>query len=483
MHPRVAVIGGGISGLSAAHRLVEKGGAVEPIVLEAEGRLGGVLDTRRIDGFLLESAADNFLTAPDLALRLCRRVGLADSLIEPNSAWRRSFVVRHGRLRPIPDGFAVMAPSRLWPIVRSPLLGVGGKLRIGLEYFVPPRSDPSDESLGAFVRRRFGRQVLDRLVQPLVGGIYTADVERLGMDAAMPRFRQMEREHGSLIRAMLARRDPPHASGASGGRYGMFASLADGMSTLVEALAARLPDGAVQLDSPVERLTPISGKRWLLSIGGNRPRRIAVDGVIIAAPAYRAATMLAGVDGIAAIELDEVDYASSAVVSLGYRRSQIRHPLDGFGVVVPLIEQRTILSCSFTSQKYAGRAPDDCVLLRVFIGGACQSGLLRLPGDDLIALAEREAGELLGARGEPVLRRLVRHRRAMPQYHVGHRDRVARIESRLARYPTLALAGSAYGGVGVPLCIQSGERAADRIGAGLCSRRDEIGAASLEVVP
>lgn len=467
MTMRVAIVGGGISGLAAAERLHALEPAAEVHLLESSGRIGGVLDTRREDGFLLESAADNFLVNPPAAVDLCSRLGMGDVLIKPRGEHRQAFVVHRSRLQSIPAGFTVMAPSRLRPVLASPVLSVRGKLRMGLECLLPPRADDGDESLAQFVRRRFGREVLERLVQPLVGGIYSADPERLSVDAAMPRFRQMEREHGSLIRALLAQRKRRDADRSSGARYGQFATLAGGMASLVAAIAEQAPPGAIQLHSPVDRLAAGKHGRWLLSIGGARPRRLEVDGVILATPAYRAAHMVAELDALLAEELADIEYASCAIASLGYRRQQIKHPLDGFGFVVPLVEQRTILSCSFTSQKYAGRAPDDSTLLRVFIGGACQSGLLRLSSNQLVELAKREVSALLGIDGQPCMTHLVRHHRAMPQYHVGHLDRLGRIEGRVARFDTLALAGSAYGAVGVPGCIDSGRRCADRLHARL----------------
>jgi oxygen-dependent protoporphyrinogen oxidase len=457
----VAVIGGGISGLAAAHHAQQLRPAADVVLLEAGSRLGGVLHTVQRDGFLLEEAADNFLTSPSDAIDLCRRLGLADELLAPDARRRQALVVHRGQLQPIPAGFLVMAPSRLWPLLSSPILSLRGKLRAGLEYFLPRKKSLDDESLQAFVCRRFGREMFERLVQPLIGGIYAADLQRLSLEATMPRFQQMEREHGSLIRAMLRNRRHQLQDIGAGGRYAQFAALRGGMSTLVDALAQRLPDDAVRLDSPVDGLFPTDHGRWLLAIGGARPRMLSVDAVIVATPAHHTAQLLERVDVELADELWQIEYSHCAVVSLGYRRSQIGRTLDGYGFVVPLVEQRLIFSCSFSSVKYAGRAAADSVLLRVFIGGACQSGLLQLPRAQLIELAEREIGDFLQITGEPVLRNIVR--RAMPQYHVGHRQRVERIGERLSRYPTLALAGSSLDGVGLPSCIRSGEAAATRI--------------------
>jgi protoporphyrinogen/coproporphyrinogen III oxidase len=238
--------------------------------------------------------------------------------------------------------------------------------------------------------------------------------------------------------------------------------LRDGMSSFVEALAERLPAGTVQLASPVNHILPHERDRWLLLVGGDHRHWLEVDALITATPAYKASKLLAGLDSTLAYELAEIEYSSCAVVSLGYLRVQIERPLDGFGFVVPTVERRNILSCSYSSVKYAGRAPDDSVLLRVVLGGTAHRGLLSLTDDELVELARSEVSELLHIEGEPVLTHLSRRRHAMPQYHVGHRQRIEKINQRLARFPTLALAGNAYCGVGIPACIQSGQAAAER---------------------
>jgi oxygen-dependent protoporphyrinogen oxidase len=457
----VAVIGGGISGLAAAHRLTELDASLDVVLLESRGQLGGVLETANEQGFLVEGAADSFLTTPTAAVDLCHRLGLDAELMGTAKTCRTAFVLSGERLLPVPVGFHLMAPSRMWPLIKSPILSWRGKLRAGLECLLPARRTDADESVQSFVCRRFGKELFERLVQPLVSGIYTGDPQRLSIEATFPRFRQMERAHGSMLRAML--RQPKSQEASSGARYGQFATLRGGMTTLVNALAERLPPGAVQLDSPVSALQPLDRGRWQLEIGGGCPRFMQVEGVIHAAPAHQGAKLLQDVDAELAEELHGIEYASCAVVGLGYRREQIGHPLNGFGLVVPLVEQRMILSCSFSSIKYPGRAPEDAVLMRVFIGGDCQSGLMRLSRDELIAVAEKEVAELLQVRGEPVLRKIFKHRQAMPQYHVGHRERIARIGECLQRFPSLALAGSALHGVGLPSCIQSGETAAAQV--------------------
>lgn len=465
--PTVAVVGGGIAGLAAANRLREQAPQVRVILLEAGSRLGGVIQTTCEDGYLFEGAADGFRTVPSSAAELSQRLGLADQLIGVEAGGRRALVLRQGRLWPVPSGFHLMAPGRLGAFLATPLLSWRGKLRAGMECVLPGRTDVEDESVQSFVCRRFGRELFARLVQPLVGSIYAADTQHLSIESTFPRFRQMEREHGSLLRGMFraGRGKQPSACGA---RYAQFSTLRTGMSTLVTTLADHLPRNCLQLDSPVTELANVDGC-WQLTIGGPRPSTIYTDGVVLATPAHLSACLLNRVDAELTEWLRAIPYASCAVVGLGYRRDQIAHRLDGAGFVVPLIEQRTILSCSFSSVKYGGRAPEGCVLLRAFVGGHCQSGLLKLSSNHLIELAEREVGDLLRIRGAPTLRRIVRHHRALPQYHVGHGSRVASIEARLRRWPSMAIAGSSLHGIGVPACIQSGESAADQIVTHLCA--------------
>lgn len=463
---RIAVIGGGISGLAAAHRARELQPSAEIVLLEASARLGGVLHTETCDGFLIERGADNFITTVPWAVDFCRRIGFAEELVQTNPSHRGAFVVRQGRLAKIPPGFVVMAPSRLLPIALTPILSPLGKLRLACERLVPCRTSDDDESLASFVTRRLGRETYERLVQPLVASIYGADVEKLSLAATMPRFLQMEREHGSLTRAMFrerkARRDS--ADKQSGGvRYSQFVAPRRGMSSLVRAIVDRLQQVTLFVESPVKKLTPTNDHGWRLDVGGPQPRQLACHGVILATPSHQSAQLLREIDTTLATHLTEIEYSSCAIISCGFRRAQIGHPLDGFGVVVPLVERRKILSASFASVKYPGRAPDGNVLLRVFIGGACQSELLDLSDDQLLDLAQREVTDLLAIEGKPLLRHVTRNNRSMPQYHVGHQSLVARIAAGAAELPGFALASNAFHGVGVPHCIHTGEQAAEQL--------------------
>jgi oxygen-dependent protoporphyrinogen oxidase len=465
--PRIAIIGGGISGLAAAHRLIELLPRAKLSLFEASNRLGGVLETIERDGFLIERSADNFLTAPPAALELCRRLGMENDLVPTDESRRRAFVVRNGKLLPIPEGFFLMSPRKLLPVLRSPLLSLWGKLRLLAEPLVPrgpmalsKENPPPDESVASFARRRLGREIFERLVQPLVAGIYTADPEKLSMAATMPQFAEFERRYSSLLHATLQRAATDHST--SGARYGLFLAPKHGMQSLVAKLVSRLPHDAIYLHTNVTRVDR-RDRQWHLAFNPQS----AYDALIIAVPAYAAAKLLETANAALVAELATIEYAGCAVVSLGFHRSQIGHALDGFGFVVPQTENLKIIAGSFASLKYPGRAPESDVLIRVFIGGALQPELVNLPDADLRRIALDELAQLLQITGTPITMDIARWPRSMPQYHVGHLERVARIDQLTAAYPTLALAGNAYCGVGIPQCIASAEAAAEQIANGI----------------
>jgi oxygen-dependent protoporphyrinogen oxidase len=431
----------------------------EVVVLEAKDRVGGAIWTKRAGGFTIEGGADSFITNKPQAVALCHALGLGEQLIGTDPEHRRSFVVRLGRLVPVPEGFVLLAPTRLGPLLTTPILSLRGKLRMLLDLILPRKDDEGDESLATFVKRRLGREALERLVQPLVAGIYTADPADLSLKATLPQFPEMERTHGSLIRAALwhARAEERSASGA---RYGLFVTLADGMDTLPLALAGALPPGMVRTGAAVRRISrPDPVSPWVIDLLDGPPLTASV--VVLATEAHAAARLVDGFDADLAQRLRAIPYASSAIVSLGYRRDQLAHPLDGFGAVVPAIERRSILAISFLSVKFPRRAPPRTALLRVFVGGAMQPELFDLDDDAIIKLVNRDLSDLLGVTGEPVLVEVSRHCRAMPQYTLGHLDRVASIRTQAARHPRLILTGNAFDGVGIPDVIRNAQTAAE----------------------
>ncbi|MFN2510766.1 MAG: protoporphyrinogen oxidase [Pyrinomonadaceae bacterium] len=468
---KIIIIGGGITGLAAAHRFTElsKEAAADfdVTVMEASSRLGGTIQTEHRDEFLLEYGPDSFISEKPEALELIKRLGLESQLIETNKDYRRSFIVRNGRLCPVPEGFQLLGPSRLWPFVTSDIFSWTGKARMALDLLLPRgniRQD-IDESLAQFVRRRLGREALERMAQPMVGGIYTADPERLSLRATMPRFLEMERTDRSVILAMMKRASTQNKSetnGTSGARYSLFLSFVRGMQTLVDELSARLPRASVQLDAKVAslRLDRISGGWWISTESGVT---ISADAICLALPTYVAAPLLQKTDPKLSAELESITYASTATVNLAYQRRDLPHHLEGFGFVVPFIEKRSLMACTFSSIKFPGRAPNGFVLLRAFVGGALQPDMFALDEAEMLQRVQADLRELLGIEKAPLFSKVTRWPRSMPQYEIGHLDRVQRIDNHLTQLPTLKLSGNAYRGAGIPDCIRSGEKAAEEL--------------------
>jgi len=462
---RFAIVGGGVTGLAAAYRLTQLLPQSRIELFEASDRLGGVLHTHHRGELLIERGADSFIDKLPWAVDLCRELGLEDQLIPTNAAHRRALVVRAGRLHPVPEGFVVIRPHRLWPLLKTPLLSWRGKLRLLLEPWIPcPKKaerEEHDESVASFATRRLGREVFERLVQPLLAGIYTADPYQLSLAATMPEILAAEREHGSLYRAAV-KQSTRSDKATSGARYASFVTPRGGLGQLVETLASHLPADQIHLNSPTERIERTVDGRWNLHTTTGETCG-AFQGVIVATPAPRAAELLAAVDSELSELLGQIAYASSAVVSLSFQRDQIADPLDGFGLVVPTVENRPLVAVSFSSVKFAGRAPLDQVLVRVFLGGALNPSQVSLSDDALQEIAVGELRELIGLRGEPLEVDIVRWHEKMPQYHVGHVQLVEEIENRVAQQHGLELAGNAYHGVGIPQCIHSADLAARRL--------------------
>jgi len=478
--PRIVVVGAGLAGLVATESLLDpaawpEGRRAEVILVEAGNRSGGVVETIRRDGWLIERSADNFLAARPEGMALVDRLGLRDDLVSVHAPVRRALVFHAGRTLPVPTGFRLLAPGATEGIESTEILSAEGKSRLLAERAIPPKrlapGENGDESLESFAVRRLGREAFDRLVQPLVAGIWTADPARLSMAAACPEFLRMEQTHGSLSAGEEARlRDVGASHRGEGARYGQFVTLGSGMGTLAERLAERIEAaGATRLRAGVTSLERVASGGWRVVLGP-RPgeaEAIEADGVVLALPAPIAARVVATADDPLATELAGIEYAGSSVVILGYARSQIAHPLDAAGVVVPRVEGRRALAISFSSAKFPGRAPDGHVLLRVFLGGALDPERNLLDDDRLVALAREESTHIVGASGAPGLVEIARWPAAMPQYHLGHLERVDRITRRLDALPGLALAGAAYEGVGIPQVIASGQAAAERVMAAL----------------
>ena len=469
--PRVAVVGGGLSGLATAVQLRQLLPRADVTLFESNQRLGGVIDTKRHGELLVDYGADMFATQPSAAMRLCESIGVADRLIEPKLQGRGAMIVHRGRLVPIPDGFVLMRATRLTSMVTTPLLSVGGKLRLVAERFVRCRDDVSDESVADFVRRRLGREMLDRIVGPLVAGIYTADVERLSMQATMAPILKMEQQYGSLAQATISRRISGEDSverSTSGARYGQFRAFPGGMVELIESLRDQLPPACIRLDSTIAALSK-ANDGWRLGFQVDQTASNSDIGpfehVVLATPASVSSRLLQPHSPVATENLAAIETASTAIVVLGIRRREMARPPKAFGFVVPAIENRRILAGSFASEKFDGRASHDDVIARVFIGGALQSELLQCDDSELIRIATEELKDLVGLSGVPFAKHVVRWNNAMPQYHVGHLQRVAKIEEAIETVPGIYIAGNSLHGVGISPVIETAGRVAKKIAA------------------
>jgi oxygen-dependent protoporphyrinogen oxidase len=451
----VVVVGGGIAGLAAAHRLVETLGPDAVLLLEAAPRLGGKITTERVDGFVIEGGPDCFLASKPAGVELCRRLGLAERLRGTDPRFKRSYVKRRGQLHELPDGITGLVPSRIGPLLTTPLLSLKGRARAALELLVPPRRDRADESIAVFARRRFGAESYAWLIEPLLGGIFAGDGEALSLAATFPQLRDAERAHGAILRLMLRQR----LKGGNGAKPLGFVTPERGLAELVAALEERLA-GRTRTGATVTAVRRLADE-WRVDLADGTS--LAARAVIVAAPAYAAADLVAETDRPLATELRGIPFVTTATVSVAFPRGAVPRPLPGYGYVSPRAEGGSVVACTWTSNKFPARVPADGVLLRFFVGRA---GREEPPaGDDeaLRALVRAELRAVHGITSEPALWRIYRWPRGMPQYTVGHPARLARIERRVAALPGLALAGASYRGVGIPDCIASGWRAADEV--------------------
>jgi oxygen-dependent protoporphyrinogen oxidase len=458
---RIAIIGGGISGLAAAFALEElrrSGVEVNYTLYESSPRLGGVLRTEHIDGCIVEAGPDSFITEKPWATDLCRALGLGDQLIGSNDADRKTYILTHGRLVEMPDGLMFMVPTRILPTGFSPLFSLKTKLRMARELFHPPRAVDHDESVATFVERHYGSEMVDRLADPLLSGVYGGEAANLSVRAVLPRFAEMERTHGSLGRAMLAARKKMSA-GPKKAAPPLFTSLKNGMQHLAETIVSRLDPKSLVTHARAQALQLQAGG-WLVSAGMQSDH---FDTVILALPAPAAAQVLCLASPELAAELAAIQYSSSITVGLGYDRDFRQSLPPGFGFLVPRSEGKRLLAATFVHNKFPHRAPEDRALLRCFFAGSNAENVWQLSDDEIVGIVRTELQQILGLRAAPLFARVYKWKSAMAQYGVGHLDRLDRIERIRMQLPGLALAGNAYRGIGVPDCVRSGREAAAQV--------------------
>lgn len=456
---RVVIIGGGISGLSTALYLKEQaqaaGHEVEYVLIEKGNRLGGNILTEKVDGFLVEGGPDCFLSEKPWAAQLCRHLGLGDQIIPTSEENKGTFVLSNGRLHDMPDGLILMVPTKIRPLVTTSLFSFLGKMRMGFELFIPSRHGKEDETLGSFVRRRLGREALDKIAEPLVAGVHAGDPETMSMRASFPKFIEMEEEHGSLIRAMLARMKKAKEvqRATSGPRPTMFMTLKGGLSTMIEAIVSRLDNSAIKVGTGVSKIEKREGRYFIHLEDGSQ---VEADSVILSTPAHVSSSFLKETDSSLSEKLATIPYVSTATVTLAFKASEVNLP-KSFGFVIPRVEKRRIMAATFTSRKFAGRCPDEYVMIRCFVGGSKNEYLVNLDDNGMVEMVREELKEIIGITAEPVLSRVFRWRKAMPQYTIGHLERVRWIFERLHQHPGLYLTGSAYHGIGISDSIREGE--------------------------
>lgn len=444
----VAVIGGGISGLTAALTLQERGHAVT--LFEASNRLGGKLHTDQIDDLLIDAGPDSFLSSKPAALQLIDRIGLSERVVNTLPDGGGTFILRRGKLMPLPEGITLLVPAEFRAIARTPLLSPLGKARMALDYVIPPREADDDESIGAFVRRRVGREAFERMAEPLLSGIYAGDADRLSLLSTFPRLRDTERTHGSVIKGAIAqRRQARSALASTGTRRTPFVSLQGGLGELVVGIADHLERCQILIGTVVDNVQTAASGVDVFSNGS----RTSFDGIILSAPAWSAATLLADIDTELAALLSGIEYVSSATVSLAFRAQDVAGKQGGRGFVIPRSEGRTLTAVTWSSNKFGGRVPEETALLRGFVGRAGNEEPAFLPDDELVALVRQELADIQGIDAAPTLARVYRWERALPQYNLGHPERLTAIDERLRSLPSIALTGSAYRGVGIPDCI------------------------------
>jgi protoporphyrinogen/coproporphyrinogen III oxidase len=466
----VVIVGGGISGLATAFALLQRasttGLSVRCTVLDAGSSWGGKIVTHRVGDIVTEAGPDSFLSQKPAALDLCTKLGLTDQLINTNETVKKACVLYKGRMHDLPEGLLSFVPRQLKPFLRSGLLTWTGLVRMGLEIAVPPGPSTGDESLAGFLRRRFGTQAYERVLEPLMAGIYAGEAEQMSLRATFPRFLELEQQHGSVVRGMMEAKKTASAASSGQVRRTMFVSLKNGLGDLVTALTRRLTEqGAeLQLGTRVEALRVRSHElgRWMYDLILHDGSALSAESVVLATPAYVSSDLLRPLSPIAGGVLDLIPYASTATIAMAFPRAMMS-VIEGFGFIVPRAEQRELIAATWTSLKWPHRAPADQLLVRCYVGGVGRENILQLDDAALTAKVRAELAALCGIRAEPSYTEVNRWWMAMPQYTLGHLDRLAQLDAAVSRYPGLVLTGAGYRGVGIPDCIRDGTIAAERV--------------------
>jgi len=463
---KIIIIGGGITGLSTAYfiqeKLKESNISADCLLIEADNRLGGKIHSLQTDDFVIEGGPDSFITQKKWGLELCRRLGLEEQLVQTNPLDKSIFVLTKGKLQPFPEGFNLMIPSKMMPFLLTPLVSPLGKLRMGMDLFIPKRDSDDDESIASFVRRRLGDEAVQKFAEPILAGIFAGDAEKLSIKATFPQFTTLEQKYGSLIMGMRTRVKQGKQKGSSGPKkpaYSMFVTLRDGLSSIVTALRKKLDAVEILTGQAVTEVNPSNGG-YEVVVGSERKW---ADALVVTCNTHTSAGWIENWNPALSTLLREICYVSTATVSVGFKKSEVKHPLNGFGFVVPRQENCGINASTWSSTKFAGRASKEHVLIRTFLGGAHAEDVIGREDKDLIAMVRQDLKAILGINEQPVVAKVFRWIKANPQYHVGHLERVLKIEEQVHLHSGFFLAGAAYRGVGIPDCIEQAELTASKV--------------------
>lgn len=455
---KVVIVGGGISGLSTAYFLQEeaknKGVDLKYWLIEKNDRLGGNIITEKIDDFTIEGGPDNFLSQKPWALALAKKLGLGPQILNTNKDGQ-TYVLWKGKLHPLPEGFVLMIPTKITPFIFNSLFTIRGKLAMALD-LIKPKGDPKkDESLGEFVKRRLGQEALDKIAEPLVAGVHAGNPETMSIKSSYPRFVEMEQKHRSLIIGMLKARSMARKNPQPEGAPTMFVTLKGGLADLVEGIVPKLDQNSINKMTTVKNIEKKPEGNFIVNLKDGQS--IEADCVILTTPAYISAKLLKDIDAEITENLNKIPYISTATISLAFKKSALAKPLKGFGFVVPRIEGRKIMAATFSSQKYAYRAPEDSILIRCFVGGSKNEELVALSEEELVQISRQELAEILGIHGQPIFAKVFKWKKAMPQYVIGHSQRIAWLDEQLKQHPGLYLTGNAYKGIGIADSVHNGE--------------------------
>lgn len=458
MSKKVAIVGGGISSLACAVMLKEAG--IDFIIFEKDKNLGGKIKTEYENNFIIEAGPDSYLPEKFWSVQLIKKVGLEDEMLCSNDEHKGTFIYSNGKLHPLPEGVMLMVPTMIMPLLKSSLISWAGKIRMGLELFIPPKKDDSDESLAQFVTRRLGRECLEKIAEPLVAGIHTSNPDNMSVKATFPRFIEMEKKYGSLIKGMVTAMKNKPSSQPNTKKMTYFMSLKKGMAELVEGCKKFIGEEKILINKQISQIVKDNNKYIIITNDGVRD---AYDYVIMGTPSYITSELIKDLDRSLASLLKKIEWSSSATISLAYKKSDIDVDLKGFGFIVPRVENRRINACTWSSIKWSFRSPEDYILIRSFVGGGHHEELVDEDDEKLVNIVREEIRDIAHIEAKPVFVKVYRWFKGMPKYTVGHLERIAEIDNYVKTHKGLYLIGCSYKGIGIGDCVKSGFDAAKAV--------------------